>query len=236
MIRTSIALVLLSLSSLHAAVIYQFSVTGVNRATGFANSSGAVTDGMRWGLLFDTTGNGFSGFTGSGNATASGSNGVYDAFVTTASGFLNANSSATDDYYWVPTNPAASIVTSTLTAAGSDPGGSGGILTAQGSPVGTDTLPSGLNAGDKFAIIWFESGNAAGGGGAAGNRYGIFTDASFVLPASGAGPFPFNSPFTGSVADATKAANLTIAGAPEPSRALLLGFGAVGLMFRRRRA
>lgn len=225
---------LLVASNLSAAVIYQFSVTGTNRATGFANAAGTPTDNMRWGLVFDTSGNGFSGFTGNGNAPNSGVNGQYDFISNVAtSGFLNAGGLATDDYYWVPTN--ASLLTQTLSAAGSDPGGAGGILTAQGAPVGTDSLPSGLNTNDKFAIIWFD------GTPAAGSSYGLFTDASFLLPGSGAGPFPFSAPFVQSPAtnaDPAKPANLTFTSAapiPEPSRMMLLGFGLVGLFFRRRR-
>lgn len=217
-------------AALHGAVIYQFSVSGVNRATGFANSSGTPTDGMRWGLVFDTTGNGFNGFTGNGTAPVHATNGVYDVIGDqAASGFLLSNSVATDDYYWVPTN--TTLLTQTLTLAGTDPGGAGGILTAQGAPVGSDVLPSGLNTGDKFAIIWF---NPFPG---VGDSYGLFTDASFLLPGSGAGPFPFNTPFTGSVADPAKPANLQFGGAviPEPSRVAFFALGLLGFLARRRR-
>lgn len=214
--------------SINAAVTYQFSVSGINRATGFAaNGSSVGTDAMRYGLVFDTNGNGFAGFNSNGNAPSSLNNGVYDLFTNTASGFLTAGNAATGDYYWVPSN--ASPFTNTLTSAGSDTGGAGGILSATVSPVGTDAgLPSGLTAGDKFAIIWFQTIPAEG------SYYGLFTDASFVMPASGSTPVEFNSPFLGSN-DPIKTANLSFAAVPEPSRVVLFGFGLIGLFFRRRR-
>lgn len=208
-----------------AAVTYQFSVTGTNRATGFANNPGVATDGMRYGILFDTSGNGFGSFTSNGTAPAAS---PYAVFTNTSSQFLDSFAGGvTDDYYWVPGN--ATPLTTTLSATGSDTGGAGGITTATLMPVGTDSgLPAGLNSGDKFAIIWFD------GTPSSTSYYGLFTDASFAVPASGITPVPFNTPFLGS-GDALKSANLSFAAVPEPSRMILIGLGLIGVFFRRRR-
>lgn len=197
-----------------AATTLQFSVSP-NGATNFANASGTVTNGMLWGVVIDSNGNGFSG---------SGA-GFYDAFNPGVSGFLSSGGSLTDDYYF-----ATGVSTSTLGApffSGSE-AGSGAITTANNVPSTGDGV-SGVNAADPFALIWFATSTAANG-----DKYGMFTTGAFSLPASGI--VNFSSTFAG--ADPVRSASNSIGGAgpvPEPSRLMLLGLGAMGLVFRRRR-
>lgn len=200
-------------ANLYATTTLRFSVTGTARATGFSDNLGlAGVDGMRWGIVIDTQGNGFQG-------------GAYDLFDSSISGFLDASSSATDDYFFIPGSPP---VTSTLTGTGIDPGGSGGITSMVGAPNGTDGLISGVSTGDPFAIIWFATTPNADG-----TYYGMMTDASFLLPASGSF-VDFVTPFSGASADPIKPANYQFASVPEPSRSVLAILG-LGLVFLRRR-
>jgi len=192
-----------------ATVTLQFSQTSVGRATGFANNAGTPTNGMRWGIVVDGSGNGF----GAGN---------YDVFDNTTSGFLSASSTVTDDFF-----VTTGLLTSNQTATGTDPGGTGGITSLASIFA---AYPAGVGSGDAFRIIWFESTPAAG------SFYGMFADALFTLPPDG-NTQSYASVFAGAIADPAKPANLQFPGTiiPEPSRALLIGFGLVGLFLRRKR-
>lgn len=207
------AATLLACSTSMATTTLRFAVTGTNRATGFSDNLGvAGINNMRWGILIDTNGGGFQA-------------GSYDLFNSATSGFLSASTLATDDYYFTPgTLP----VTANQTATGIDPGGDGGIVSAAGAPNGTDGIIPGVTTGDPFAIIWFATTPNANG-----TYYGVFTHPSFLLPASGSFA-DFNTPFLGGIGDPIKPASFVF-GVPEPSRLMLLGLGAVGLIFRRRR-
>lgn len=214
-----IAACLFSAASVHATVTLQFSLAGTARATGFSNSAGLVgIDGMRWGLIVDTNNNGFSGT-------------QYDGgFGINSSGFLTVNGIATDDYYVAN---AAQTTTSTTGATGGDPGGSGTITAISGVPFGNvGSVTNLIDVGDPFALVWFESGTAAG------NKYGMLGNQSvnpqFDIPADGA-TTPYATFFAGASPDAIKPTNFTFQGAPEPSRLILLGLGGLGLVFRRRR-
>ncbi len=209
------ALSIISIGSAKATTTLRFSVTGTARATGFSDSAGlAGVDGMRWGIVIDTSGNGFQG-------------GSYDLFDSATTGFLAASSSATDDYFFTPAVPPT---TSTLSATGTDPGGAGGITSMVGAPNGTDGLIAGVSTNDPFAIIWFATTPNADG-----SYYGMFTDPSFLLPGSGSF-VDFVGPFTGGSADPLKPASFQFTAAPEPSRTVLafLGLAMVGLRRRRR--
>lgn len=93
-----------------------------------------------------------------------------------------------------------------------------------------DTAPY---AGKQFAIYWFES--LTGTTASNGDDYGFFRDAGWIVPSS-PGTYGFIASGGDFVQNTTaQTANLTIGTAPEPSRALLLGFGALGFMMRRRR-
>lgn len=195
-------------STLQATTTLQFSVSP-NGATGFSNTAGVATDGMLWGILIDSGGNGFN-------------QGSYDAFNSGASGFLSVGGTLTDDYYFF-----TSTATSTLGApffAGVE-AGAGGITSVSGVPSTGDGI-TGVAGSDPFGLIWFESSNAL-----AGSKYGFFTTGTFLLPASGVSNF--SSVFAG--ADPNRSTTFTFSAVPEPSVCVLGMFGVAVVVFRRRR-
>lgn len=212
----------------HATVTIQFSQTNVGRATGFSDSAGvAGVNGMRWGIVVSTLD---SILQGAGPTPTQ----MYDAgFSLNTAGFLSINNVLTDDYY-VPAFAADTVtplLTSNLTATGTDPGGAGGITTALNVPFGGTTN---ISTGDPFGVIWFQSGSAIG------NAYGLLQNqiiaSEFDIPADGATNSVASAFFTQVNPDPIKPANLVLSGVPEPSRFLLLGLGGIGLLLRRRRS
>jgi hypothetical protein len=203
----SLALAIVFLSSAHAATTLQFSVSP-NGATNFANAAGTATNGMAWGVVIATS--------------PSFSSSAYDAFNPSVSGFLKSGGVATTDYYF-----ATGLSTSTLTGPffSGNEAGAGGITTANAVPTSGDGV-AGVVSGDKFALLWLATSTAV-----SGDKYGVFTDASFTLPASGVNNF--SSVFAGP--DPIRSASLTIGAAPEPSRAILAAIGLGFLSLRRRR-
>lgn len=205
-----VAICALSGGSANAATTIQFYEPyfgGI--ADNLANSAGVATNGMRWGIIVDTTGNGFSS--------------TYSAYAsgTATAGFFNSNGTATDDYYI----PGALTVNGSVFPA-SDNGttpGDGSIL----DDLAVNYL-NGVSSNDKFALIWFNDNTSANN-----SQYGFFTDASFVLPADTGATAGFTGPFAGT--DPIRSASNTFQAVPEPSRLIVLGFGVVGLIVRRRR-
>lgn len=186
---------------------------------GLKNASGVATNGMQWGVVVSTTD---ASFAGSGLA--------YDAYTSGAAsaGFLNFGGTATDDYY-IPGG-------FTATPGSGLNFGDGGLTAGAGSIFAPITIPFGTNnisATDKFALVWFASpGNSSTGG----SKYGFFNDPSFVVGGDGGDPL-FGDVFDGSLNSGLSANGTfqSVGAAPEPSRALLLAFGAVGMVVRRRR-
>jgi len=204
-----------------ATTTLTFSSGAVARMSGFGNAAGTPTDGLRYGMVIDTLGDGFdNSFAGS----------TYDFFNNSTSGFLSRTiagvSAVTDDYYFT-----TGLFTSSQNAVvgGSETGTQVSTITSlAGAPNGNDGLISGVSTSDAFSIIWFATSPTA-----EGSNYGMFRIPAFVLPASGTS-VSFASNFTGN--DAAKAANLQFTTAiPEPSRMMLLGLGVMGLGMRRRR-
>jgi PEP-CTERM motif len=220
---TSIALAavsLLSPLSVFATSTLQFS--NVGRLTGFsANGDIDGTNGMRWGILIDTAGNGFGDLTTPTDK--------YNAFNNAVSGFVTIGGTVgpeDDDYFFTPTGLP---LTSNQTVIGIDPGGDGGVVSAAGVWNGTDPgRPAGIDTNDAFAIIWFD------GASVDGNYYGVFTAGHFLIPASGS-LVSFSTPFLSATPEPIKQANIQFGLVPEPSRLMLLGFGLFGLITRRRR-
>lgn len=207
-------------STAFGTVTMQFSQSSVARATGFANHAGVGTGGMRWGIVIDAGSNALQG-------------GSYDVFDTSVSGFLSVGGVTTDDYYFAGGLTVASVGSTPTIPSGNDPGGTGVIsqLTNVAIPYGT----GGIGSGDAFSLIWFD------GASAANSYYGMLANtgptAAFTLPNDG-DTVSYAAYFAGTTADPIKAANLQFPGAapvPEPSRMMLLGFGLIGLFFRRRR-
>ena len=211
-------LVYVAESKVSATTTLQFS--NVGRLTGFsANGDADGTDGLRWAIVIDTTGNGYADLTTPTDK--------YDVFNNGVSGFLSINGLVSDDYYFTP---GALPVTSTQSALGLDPGGIGGVVSAAGVWNGTDAgRPAGVDTNDSFAIIWFDGDSQV-----AGSYYGVFTAGHFLLPASGAA-VSFSSPFNNATPEPIKQANIQFGAIPEPSRVMLVALGAVGVIVRRRR-
>jgi hypothetical protein len=145
---------------------------------------------------------------------------------------------------------SGTIYEGTSFTIGSDNLGSGftivGTKTATGSATvsvnGTFSgvsLGSGVDTGDKFAIIVFETSTTAG---VAGDTYRIFTDPTWVVPSDGF-TVTYSNTTTGAFAQlgasAVAAFTKTIAAAqavPEPSSfAALAGFAVLGFAASRRR-
>ncbi len=109
------------------------------------------------------------------------------------------------------------------------------------------TYGSGWDIGDPLALLWFPTLNTASTTATSGNSYGFFSGAAlngsdaWVTPAdatSGYKLFMFTSDagnFPGTQAPSAGVASLTVAGVPEPSRALLGMIGLGVLALRRRR-
>lgn len=204
-------------SAANAAVSLSFA-TGSSKLTNIQNAAGTATGGLRYGIIVDTTGNGFY---------SSGTS--YDGFAFPASGaglFLNQeNGTVTDDYFYnFGTTTVASVV-------GTD-GGSNAVTGTLTLNKDLSISEDGISAGDAFALIWFDSASTADEA-----KYGFLTVAGMNLPANGGTMTTgLASLFTG--VDPIRTASLSLGGPvaiPEPSRMILLGFGLIGVFFRRRR-
>lgn len=200
----------------NATVTLNFSDPGGVFAKGFANAAGTPTDGMYWGVVVDTSGNGFSA-------------GSYNGFTLTpdVGSFLFAGGSATDDYFFPAMNSGSFFATLDSSIIDNVNGGVGTITTAPDVPFGGLT---GISAGDSIALIWFDSNSAANG-----SKYGFLSGASFKLSAGlsdgGSEDLQALVPSGSRTASNTFQASLV----PEPSRVMLFAFGGLGLLMRRRR-
>ena len=179
-------------------------------ATNWANGVGAGGTLLAWGIVVDTAGDGYD-------------SGLYQDFnYSTGLQTLNTSTGLSDDVLFIGT--AGNLMT--LTTNTNDGGAIG--LNRIGAIAGVP-YTNGVSLNDSFAIIWFNKTVLAGSAGA-GEKYGVFQNVGFVLPADGTASQPYTSVFTGS--ETLKPQGFTVV--PEPSAALLGALGALGLLRRRR--
>jgi len=192
--------------SAYATITLQFSLGITRIASNFANAGGVATDGMNWGIIIDTNSNGFD-------------LGSYAPFTIGSALALSTGAGPSDDYYVpAPTTTAdTSAFTETSTGAA---GGHGTITIIPNVPFGTN----GISLNDPFILVWFASNGAA-----AGDKYGAFSNAAFLVPSDGS-TTDMSAPFAG--ADPLRLADLTII--PEPSSLLAMLSGAVTIGCARR--
>ncbi len=188
-------------------------------ASNWANGAGTGNSLMAWGILIDTSGNGFlpinEGYSGSGlSLTAAG---TYQPLVN------NLTNQPTDDLLYM--SPVLMLTVNNTNDAGVV--GNNRISAIANVPL-TNAGGNSVDTGDHFAIVWFDS-TALNAASMIGMRFGLFDDASFTLPADGSTTAK-TSAFTGP--DPLKLMNGRLA--PEPSTLLLSALGALGLLRRRR--
>ncbi len=183
-------------------------------ASNWGDINGTGTSLMAWGILVDTTGNGFlasfGGYSGQGSSlTAGGAQTLLQ----------NGTFQPSDDVLFM--SPALMVpVTNT-----SD---SGVVGQNRITAITTVPLANGVGTGDHFAVVWFDMSQS--GSSLQGRHFGIFENAAYTLPPDGnntdytivfAGPDPLK-PMNG------------LFDVPEPSTLLLSALGALGLIRRRR--
>ncbi len=183
-------------------------------ASNWANTSDTTGGTLVWGILIDTSGNGFraldGGYAGVGvNLTA----GVYQPMPD------GAFSQQTDDLLYLSPALMNTVAISV----------DGGVV-GQNRITGIANIPliDGVSTGDHFAIVWFNS-TTLNGSSVINQRFGFFDNAAFTIPPDG-NTVPFTSVFTGP--DSLKLMNGQLV--PEPSTLLLSALGALALIRRRR--
>ncbi len=214
-ILAAAAALFLGTTGAQATVTLVFGTTTTYASNWGDNQAGTGNSKLVWGILIDTSGNGFlpafDGYSYTGlNLTA----GVYQPMNN------NINEQATDDLLFL--SPA--LMTTVPNPLDSGVVGQNRITGISGVPIGIN----GVDSGDRFAIVWFDRTSLTGTS-MIGIHFGIFENAAFTMPADSS-TFPYNSVFTG--ADALKPMTGRIA--PEPSTLLLSALGALALIRRRR--
>lgn len=171
---------------------------------------------------------------GYGNATTASTNGMAWGVVISSTGAAFSGSTTSDlaaalEGFTIPAlgNPTTPVQIGTtgyyFSRAVTDTSSSGPPTFTNGYMNTVNfNLGGAVGSGDPLGLLWFSEGTTT-----SGSHFG-FQDLSYNTPSDGAN---VTSGFTAS----GTLGNLTIGAAPEPSRALLLGFGALGFMMRRRR-
>jgi hypothetical protein len=215
-LHTAIAAAFLSVGISQGAMTLQFAST-TSVLTNLQNSAGQTNQTLVWGIVVDTTGNGFAsgsylpGFNVSDNGAANSPNGQ---FLSTAGG-------VSDDLLFISTNLM------TLSGTGDNSAG----FARPTNLVGLNYV-NGVTQNDAFALIWFDLTTKTGQVAAEGSKYGMLTDPGLILPADAGSSVSFAPLFLGP--DPARPANLTFGVIPEPSTALLGLLGVLGLVRRRR--
>ena len=210
------------LPNAYGATVMQMGSGGT--LTNLQNSLGSASSTLVWGLVIDTSGNGFAGgyipgFTLSDTTSLPGGQ------------FLSTSGGVTDDRL---------IISGNLMTAGGTTDGSTGLA----KPTNINLSYNGEGAtgisalgGQAVAIMWFNATTKTGQATVNGDKYGFLnltTAYSITTPADAAGgSLAFGASFIG--ADPVRVGNLTLGTAvPEPSAAFLGAIGALGLLRRRR--
>ena len=200
MMRTKRRLILVALFCVVAADAARATVTLQMRTAGFANSAGTPANGMRWGIVVDTKGDGFAFLKTPGQHLDS----LTDV---TRNGFLRVGGVLTDDYYFFNGYPT----TRNQATFGSPPSGAGAGFMGDTGPLLTEV--NGVAAGKQFGIIWWQT------DGSAGASFGFFTNASMTIPQRGTFASSF-SPALANLTPAQKTASFTLAAGNSPTIAV----------------
>ncbi len=108
---------------------------------------------------------------------------------------------------------------------------SGSFTFVTGNQTGFD-LGNGVDAGDGFALVMFTSSTTTT---LVGDTFKVWTDASWVIPATGDGAYEFGSDFATLINRAPNFTSTVSAAVPEPSTyALFAGILSVGFVAVRR--
>ena len=233
------------IGSAQAAVTMGFS-TGTNAAEGWTNSLGSQNSAMVWGIIVDSAGDGFDGFAAATTSSVDGGI-LYTAGALYDPGFILQGTSgasptgglpngqllkvaglATDDRLFISTNLMALVSSQ-----------------ARITSLSAFNYAADMAAGDKYAIVWFDSTTLGTSPTSGGTKYGAWTKngagptdgtllpvdpGSYTTAATGpAGIFGADN---SGIGQSLKTASLVAI--PEPSAALLGIVGALGLLRRRR--
>ncbi|WP_035609659.1 PEP-CTERM sorting domain-containing protein [Haloferula sp. BvORR071] len=198
-----------SFTAANAAVTVAFNAPFAGGlSSGFTTTAGvAGTNGLKWGIIVDTTGNGLLS--------------TYDqvALVQGTSVSLTTNGgTATGDRLIFAANLTSdsSQGGQALESDFATPGGNGGV-----DGLSFALAANGIAVGQAFSIVWFDSST---------NKAGSLSNAQFLVPADGQ-TVTYDAPFVG-VDPVRQASNISFV--PEPSSLLLGALGVFGLIRRRR--
>jgi hypothetical protein len=217
-----IPIITLSIGNVFAVTTMQMGSGGV--LTNLQNSTGQNNQALVWGLLVDTTGDGFQagnylpGFT------------ITDINTRPEGVLLDTSGGISDDRLFI----------SALTmATGGTSDGSTGLSTPTNFIISYNSEgATGVSAAgnQSVALVWFDFTTKTGQTTTDGLKYGLLnltTTYSIATPADQlGGVLAYGSNFVG--ADPVRTASFTL-GIPEPSSALLGAFGAIALLRRRRK-
>lgn len=190
-------------------------------ASGFGDASGNISSGLVWGIIVDTSGNGFASSNWNSGFTLTGGNETGITLQAITGG-------ATDDVLYINGSATTSLNSATDGAAV----GSGRV-----NSISTVTYAGLVTGNQAFAIVWFDRSATLNGTVTDGTKFGIITSGTnavppFLLPAANSAAVDYSVAFAG--ADPAKSATFTFGLIPEPSTALLGAIGALGLLRRRR--
>ncbi|WP_035609647.1 hypothetical protein [Haloferula sp. BvORR071] len=194
-----------TLSAVHASVTITFNAAFVGgMSSNLANTAGVVSNGMKYGIIVDTTGNGLRG--------------SYDPLTLTqgTSVQLTNLGTATGDFLILANDLTSDSSQGGLVVEGDfvTPGGNGGVSGL------SFALSGGVASGQSFWLVWFDS---------VTNKGGSLASTQYIIPPDGH-LVDYADVFVG--VDPVRPA--TAIAFPEPSSFMLGLLGAFGLLRRRR--